>query len=84
MIFQSKRQGGLGETDIYVSFISNGKLQTPINLGPDVNTSTYETAVKITPDGKYMFFTLAPDDRKPEIYWVSTQVIIRLNKKLKE
>ena len=80
MIFQSKRAGGYGGTDIYVSFIENGKLQQPINLGREINTPEFETAAKITPDGKYMFYTLVPDGGSPQIYWVSTKVITRLKR----
>jgi len=75
MIFQSERLGGFGGTDIYVSFKQGKQWQDPINLGATINGASYETAAKITPDGKYMFFTLAPDKGEPIIYWVSADVI---------
>ncbi len=78
MIFQSKRPGGFGGTDIYVSFSEGKDWGKPVNLGSNINTPEYETAAKITPDGKYMFYTLAPDKGKPVIYWVSTGVITAL------
>ncbi len=78
MIFESQRDGGYGGTDIYVSFNLKGKWSAPISLGKPINTPSYETAATITPDGKYMFYTLAPDEGSPIIYWVSTQMITDL------
>ncbi|NVJ97024.1 MAG: PD40 domain-containing protein [Alphaproteobacteria bacterium] len=80
MMFQSERAGGLGGTDIYVSFKTGEEWGTPINLGSTINTPEFETAGSITPDGKFMFYTLVPDEGAPRIYWVSTDVITRLQK----
>lgn len=78
MIFESKRAEGYGGTDIYVSFKSGDDWGAPINLGATINTPAYETAANITPDGKYIFYTLVPDKGAPRIYWVSTKVITRM------
>lgn len=79
MIFESRRPGGYGETDIYVSFKMDNGWGDPINLGKPVNTSSYETAANITPDGKYMIYTLNPDEGEIQVLWVSTEVITRLS-----
>jgi len=78
MVFQSERPGGFGGTDIYVSFKTGESWGAPVNLGSSINTAEYETAAKITPDGRFMFYTLVPDKGKPVIYWVSTEVITAL------
>lgn len=80
MIFQSERVGGLGGTDIYVSFRDGNTWGTPINLGDRINTPEFETAGSITPDGKFLVYTLVPGKGAPRIYWVSTEVITRLKK----
>ena len=42
MVFASDRPGGLGGYDLYYSIFRNGKWSTPVNFGPDVNTSSDE------------------------------------------
>lgn len=42
MVFSSNRSGGLGGFDLYYSIFKNGKWNSPINLGPDINTSSDE------------------------------------------
>ena len=42
MIFASNRPGGLGGYDLYYSLFKNGKWRTPVNLGPEINTSSDE------------------------------------------
>jgi hypothetical protein len=42
MIFASDREGGLGGYDLYYSIFKNGKWGSPVNMGPDVNTSDNE------------------------------------------
>lgn len=42
MVFASDRPGGLGGFDLYYSVFRNGKWSSPINMGPDVNTSWNE------------------------------------------
>lgn len=42
MVFASDRPGGLGGFDIYYSVFRNGKWSSPVNPGPDINTSFNE------------------------------------------
>ncbi len=78
MIFQSRRAEGLGQTDIYVSFREGDGYGVPINAGAPINSPIFETAATITPDGHYMFYTVVGPGHPPEIYWVSTQALLKL------
>lgn len=42
MLFASNRPGGMGNYDIYYSLFRNGAWSSPVNMGPDVNTSSDE------------------------------------------
>ena len=42
MVFASDRPGGLGGFDIYYSIFREGKWSSPVNMGPDINTSHNE------------------------------------------
>ena len=42
MLFTSNRPGGLGGYDLYYSIFKNGKWGSPVNLGPEVNSSSDE------------------------------------------
>ena len=39
MVFASDRLGGLGGYDLYYSVFKNGKWNSPVNFGPEINTS---------------------------------------------
>lgn len=44
LYFSSDRPGGLGESDLYVTTIAaDGTIGSPVNLGPEINTSGKET-----------------------------------------
>ncbi len=47
---------GFGGEDIYFSRFSDGKYSKPENLGPAINTSTYELEPYIAPDETYLIF----------------------------
>jgi Tol biopolymer transport system component len=74
LLLESDRPGGFGGVDIYVSFNVNGEWQEPVNLGPSINTSAYEVAAKVSPDGKFIFFD-RPFPYEQDIYWVSSAVL---------
>ncbi|MBA3768590.1 MAG: PD40 domain-containing protein [Acidobacteria bacterium] len=56
IIFSSRRAGGLGNSDLFVSFRQkDGTLAEPVNLGASINTDQHEFCPIVTPDGKYLF-----------------------------
>ena len=57
MIFVSDRFGGYGSGDLYISRFVNGEWQAPQNLGPDVNSSGFESAPYLSADGSTLYFT---------------------------
>jgi hypothetical protein len=42
LVFTSYRPGGFGGYDLYYSLFKNGKWNSPVNFGPDINTSFNE------------------------------------------
>ncbi len=58
LLFKSGQPGGYGKTDLYVSFRhKDGFWGKPINLGSQINSPEYELEPRISPDGKYLFYT---------------------------
>jgi outer membrane protein OmpA-like peptidoglycan-associated protein len=51
------RPGSFGSCDLYFSSLSDGKWTEPVNLGPPVNTSYWESTPSISADGKTLFFS---------------------------
>ena len=80
LLLESDRPGGFGGVDIYVSFNINGQWEIPVNLGPSINTSAYEVAAKVSPDGKFIFFD-RPFPNEQDIYWVSSAVLDSLRQR---
>ncbi len=82
LIFDSKREGGYGDSDIYISFrIQNGEWGNPVNLGDKINTEAWEAFASVTPDGKYLFFNrnIGSDSfENVDIFWVSAEIIEKL------
>jgi len=63
MFFASDRPGGLGGFDLYYSIFSNGNWGSPVNLGPDINTSSdeYRPVVGYHPDFSNLFMMFSSD-----------------------
>ena len=55
------QEDGFGSYDIYISKKVNGKWTASKNLGPKVNTRYRDYSPRISPDGKYLFFTSERD-----------------------
>jgi Tol biopolymer transport system component len=70
LIFTSDRPGGLGESDLYIARSKDGKWQTPVNMGREINTSTYDYCPYLTPDGAYLFYS-----SDFEVKWISSRIL---------
>ena len=58
MIFVSRRPGGFGSQDLYISYRQpDDTWGQAINLGPKINTiGTGNSWPQLSPDGKFLFF----------------------------
>jgi len=58
LVFQSNRPGGTGAEDIYVSTrtTASDPWGTAVNLGPTVNSSTFDGQPYVAPDGLMLLF----------------------------
>jgi hypothetical protein len=58
VIFVSRRPGGFGEQDLYISYRQSDDTWGPaINLGPKINTIGAGNGwPQLSPDGKFLFF----------------------------
>ncbi|QSX35671.1 TolB-like translocation protein [Shewanella sedimentimangrovi] len=88
LIWNSERESGYGDTDLYISFRQpDGAWGEAINLGNEVNTKAEEGGAQVTPDGKYLFFNRmvpqAGSDGEPQsdLYWIDAQIIEQLRPK---
>ena len=82
LIWDSEREGGYGDSDLYVSFRQeDGSWGSAINLGEDINTEREDIYGSVTPDGKYLFFHTYLGEGKANIFWVDAQVLEKLRNK---
>ena len=51
------RKDGLGDGDLYISFKKDGIWQKAQNLGPQINSPSFEYCPMMSPDGNYFFWT---------------------------
>lgn len=81
VIFESDRPGGFGMSDLYISFKDNNNNWTEaLNMGENVNSSSYEYGASVSFDGKYLFFcSKRNDDINSNAYWVDVSIIEELN-----
>ncbi len=81
IIFSSSRPEGFGDIDLYISYRKrDGGWTNPQNLGPGINSPDREAAARVSPDGKYLFFSRSKVRFSCHIYWVSASFIERLRK----
>ena len=75
IVFSSTRPGGYGGADIYVSRKEpDGSWSDPRNLGPAVNSASYEYGASISPDGKFFFYTSSRNGSE-DIFWIPAEVL---------
>ncbi len=76
LYFTSTRPGGYGFEDIYVTTraTTEDDWGTPVNLGPTVNSSSWEHCPSISADGRMLFFSFGTPGGVGEIdIWVTTR-----------
>jgi hypothetical protein len=79
LIFTSERPGGLGASDLYISFRkSDGSWLPAQNMGAEINSEQQDLTPMVTPDGAYLFFT-SRRAGVSDLYWVDATVIDRLH-----
>lgn len=80
LIWDSEKDNGYGDNDLYISFKQNdGSWGPAINLGDKINTEADEAYGSITPDGKYFFFHRGYGGDTGDIFWVDAEVVKALN-----
>ncbi|PKG86221.1 hypothetical protein CXF85_00445 [Colwellia sp. 75C3] len=82
LIWDSEREGGYGDTDLYISFKQkDGSWGPAINMGDKVNSDKADFYASVTPDGKYILFNRNFGEGNIDIYWVDAQIIETLRTK---
>lgn len=82
LIWDSERDDGFGESDLYISFRQDDDSWGPaINMGEGINTPQDNAFGSVTPDGKFFFFHTHLGEGKANIYWVDAAVIDALRTK---
>ena len=55
LYFESDRPGGFGKRDIYrAQYLGEGKFDTPVNIGSEVNSEKNERSTYVSPDESYL------------------------------
>ncbi len=57
LIFMADNREGRGDSDLFVSYQCDGRWTKSVPLGVQINSPANEYSPKISPDGKYFFFT---------------------------
>ncbi|XOV80400.1 MAG: hypothetical protein ACFHVJ_05460 [Aestuariibacter sp.] len=84
LIWDSKREEGYGNSDLYISFRQDdGSWGPAINMGENVNSDNWDAYASVTPDGKYILFNRKMDETgdNVDIYWVDAGIIDTLKSK---
>ena len=82
ILWDSERDGGYGDSDIYISFRQqDGSWGAAINLGDKINTIASQRGGYVTPDGNYLFFNNPDGSGNGDIFWVDAQIIETLRPK---
>jgi len=72
VLFSSNRAGSLDDAgDLYISRrLADGGWTDPVSLGEPVNSREQEWFPRLSPDGKYLFFTRPTPGHDQDVYWV--------------
>jgi hypothetical protein len=82
LIFTSERPGGIGFSDLYITFKKEDNSWTlPVDMemnGAGINRKNAGTGdATLSPDGRFLFFS-----RSGDIYWISTKIIDEIKKEV--
>ncbi len=82
LIATSKDKRCIGDFDIFISFKNkDGSWTKTINLGANINSKHREIYPRVSPDGKYIFFS-SNRNGNWDIYWVDAGIIKNLRKRM--
>ncbi len=65
MVFASDRDGGFGGYDLYYSRFKNGNWETPVNMGPEINSSSDEYRPILSGDENFSNMFLMFSSNRP-------------------
>ena len=83
IIWDSEREGGYGDSDMYISFRQpDGSWGAAINFGDKINTDGEDGGGYVTPDGKYLSYCPRCDPPYDRM-WVDARIIETLRPKNK-
>jgi outer membrane protein OmpA-like peptidoglycan-associated protein/tetratricopeptide (TPR) repeat protein len=63
LLFASRRSGGYGGLDLYITLFENGNWTLPENLGPTINSPYDECHPFLATDGRTLYFSSNRSDR---------------------
>ena len=81
LILTSRRPGGLGGGDLYISFREDsGGWSEPVSLGPTVNSPLTDFCPMVTPDGRFLFFSRRhgaswAETTEGEVFWMDASFL---------
>ncbi len=75
LIFTSCVKGKtFGSCDLMISFRrKGGRWSEPRNMGPEVNSSAWDSQPTLSPDGRWLYFVSTRDHRTSDIYYATRQ-----------
>jgi len=77
LIFSSTREGGFGGGDLHISFrTDDGSWSPAVNMGDEINTSATDYCPKVSPDGRFLFYT-SRSTGEGDVYWVDARILDR-------
>jgi ankyrin repeat protein len=78
IVTSGDRPGSMGATDLYISVKTPEGEWTPLmNMGPSVNTSTYDMCPMVSGDGRFLFWNGRPEG-DADNYWIDAGLIQEL------
>lgn len=74
LVFTNCDRGkGLGSCDLFISYRTGDEWSKPLNLGPNVNSSFWDSQPSLSADGRMLFFTSdRPGGYGKRDIWIST------------